>query len=411
MKKTIFIKGLLGFLLLVFTAPALALDLNELSRRFDVLADEFDVLKQGGKAEPDRVHIHGYGELHFNLPDDGTDQIDFHRMVWGINVRLNDWIHIESEIDFEHAAQELELEFAQVNFLLNPKYNVRVGKVLVPMGFLNEFHEPPLFWTVERPVLQKVVIPTTWGAAGAGLFGTIVEGLNYRLYVVNSLQSIRETGFSTGAGNGGGGDGGRFRAKDGVRKGRLEINEAIAENFAVTGRLEYSKLYPGLELGFSFYTGDTSQDIIGEGGRTTFLEGDIQFRKKWFEMNATVVNVDIADASELNIFRVMEGNTSSGVIPDNIFGWNIQGGVHVLQLLNVNTNQDVVPFILYENIDLHDSVPNGFAEDPKLWQEVVTAGVSYLPIPEVALKLDVQWFDFGDGSSKEQLNLGLAYMF
>lgn len=411
MKRTIFINGLLGLILLFFTTPAWGLDLNELSRRFDMLADEFDVLKQSGKAEPDRVSIHGYGELHYNMPNSGADEIDFHRMVWGVHARLADWIHVESEIDFEHGAQELELEFAHVNFLLNPKYNVRAGKVLVPMGFLNEFHEPPLFWSVERPELQKVVIPTTWGAAGAGLFGTLVEGLNYRLYVVNSLQSIRETGFGSGGGTGGGGDSGRFRARDGVRAGRLEINEAIAENFAVTGRLEYNKLYPGLELGFSFYTGETSQDIISEGGRTTFLEGDIQFRKQWFEANATVVNVDISDARALNIFRVMEGNTSDGVIPDNIFGWNIQGGIHVLQLANVNTTHDVIPFVLYENIDLHDSVPGGFAADPALDMEIITVGVSYLPIPEVALKLDYQNWDFADGTSKSQVNMGVAYMF
>ena len=273
MNRKIFFNGLLGFLLLLFTTPALAVDLSELSRRLDMLADEFDFLKQGDKAEPERIHIHGYGELHYNRPTDGgATELDFHRMVWGINARLTDWIFLESEIDFEHGAQFLDLEFTYLNFMLDPKYNFRAGKVLIPMGFINEYHEPPLFWSVERPVLYKSVIPTTWGAGGAGFFGTLVDGLSYRLYVVNSLQSIRVSNFSSGAGDGGGGGSGRFRAKDGVRKGRVEINEAFAENFAVTGRLEYSKLYPGLQLGFSFYTGNTSKDLIGEGGRTTFLE-------------------------------------------------------------------------------------------------------------------------------------------
>jgi hypothetical protein len=314
------------------------------------------------------------------------------------------------EVDYEHAAQELELEFAHLDFKLDPRFNVRAGKMLVPVGFLNEYHEPPLFWTVERPELQSKLIPTTWGAGGAGLFGTLTDGLKYRLYLVNSLQSIRPSGFSSGSGTGRGGESGRFTASDGIRGGRLEMNKAIAEDFAFAGRLDYSKLYPGLQLGFSFYTGDTTHDLISQGGRTTLIEGDVRYRWNWFEMNSTIVNTDIADATELNNYATAQG-TASGVIPDRIFGWNIQGGVHLFQLLGRKTGHDLVPFVLYEKFNLHESVPSGFSKNNSLDTRVVTVGLSYMPIPEVAVKLDFQSFDFGNDTSKNQLNMGLAYMF
>ena len=148
---------LLGTILLLFiiwASPLMAADTSELERKIDVLADEIDQMKMesGSRFEyHDRVNVHGYGELHYNSTDRGRTEIDNHRFVIGVHALLSDWIHLNAEIDFEHAAQELEFEFGYLDFLLQDSFNVRGGVVLVPVGFLNEFHEPPLFWSVERP--------------------------------------------------------------------------------------------------------------------------------------------------------------------------------------------------------------------------------------------------------------------
>ena len=162
--KKFFWSGVLALGLLFFAGQALATDRDELERRIDMLSDELDELKEQGSGGGigDRVSVFGYGELHFNVPTEGRQtQVDQHRFVIGLHAKLADWIHFEAEIDFEHAAQELEFELAHLDFLIHPAVNFRVGVMLLPVGFLNEFHEPPLFWSVERPLLQKVVIPTT----------------------------------------------------------------------------------------------------------------------------------------------------------------------------------------------------------------------------------------------------------
>lgn len=430
MKKNL-LTGLLAVCVLIWSSPAFAVDLEQLQRQMDLMADEIESFKfnKGAGGKPDRVKVHGYGELHFNhrpQADGGRTRIDQHRFVIGVHALLTDWIHLNAEIDFEHAAQELEFEMAYLDFLLDPKINARAGVMLLPVGFLNEFHEPNLFWSVERPEFHNKIIPTTWSGAGAGIFGTPMDGVNYRLYAVNSVQSVRQAGFSTGGGSGGsGGEGGRFRSSSGIRSGRQQINELIAEDFAAVGRLELTKLFPGFQLGFSFYTGNTTHDLLpgDEGGFILLLEGDVKYRWKWFDMNASVANIDIDDANALNAFCTAQNTITAGTctpdIGDNIFGWNVQAGVHLPQLLGMNTSHDLVPWFMFEHIRPQDTVPTSTAQTPGVNFDVYSFGLAYLPIPEVAIKADFQHFIFENanfaagknGRSKDQFNLGIAYMY
>lgn len=180
------------------------------------------------RAGENPVSFHGYGEMHFNdpktsssVPDgDAPARMDFHRMVWGLSYHFNDRFSLHTEIDFEHAANELELELAYLDYLINPLINLRAGSVLMPVGALNETHEPTLFYSVERPYVQAYIIPTTWMEGGAGIFGGFLDGFKYRAYLVNGLDA---SGFS---------------ASSGLRGGRSKVNNAPSEDFAGVGRLE-----------------------------------------------------------------------------------------------------------------------------------------------------------------------------
>jgi hypothetical protein len=399
-------------------------ELDQLTEEIDEMRDLFGTLRKN-------VNVTGYGETHFNIPtDERNTQFDAHRFVVGINARFTDWIFLSTEIDYEHAAQELEFEMGYLDFLIDPKANVRVGTVLIPVGFLNEFHEPTLFWTVERPVFHNRIIPTSWNGTGGGFFGTFgnfLGGMNYRVYAVNSLQSIRPFGFGSGSGTGKGGSSGRFRASSGIRSGRLQPNNAIASDIAITGRIEFSNLFPGFQLAASIYTGQTTQGLIAEGGRTTIIEGDIKYRRKWFEMNASIANVHINNAAELNNYALAQNALvppgGSAVFPDvaagrfiasNILGYNVQFGIHWPQLLGRSTSHDVITHFMYEFIDTQNEMPAGFAPQTGSRGEtdVYTFGVTWFPSTRnVALKADYTHQIFQDGTSNNQINLGMAYMF
>jgi len=359
------------------------------------------------EAEPARgeskLHMHGYGELHYNVPSDGgNSKMDLHRMVWGLSYEFNDRISVHTEVDFEHAAQEMELEFAYLDFLFNPAMNVRAGLMLMPLGPLNEFHEPPLFYSVERPAVQSSLIPTTWQEGGAGIYGSPAEGLQYRVYIVSGLAGqgfSASSGIRGGRGKAAGGEGGKPKT---------------GEELAIVGRLEYTPL-AGVDLGASYYTGgvDQSNNIPGDPS-VTMYEGDVRVRQSGVDFQAVYVKIDIDDAAQINNARLdskggpapLTGNKSVG---EELVGWYVELAYRLGHLMG--TSWDLVPFVRRSEYNTQDAVPAGFTADPKNDREETTYGLAYFPDPQVALKADFQDMKDGTGKKTEQYNLGLAYMF
>jgi len=203
---------------------------------------------------PQRTNFAGYGELHYNnlsfadasRPDEKN--IDYHRFVTFIGHRFNDRMRFFSEVEIEHslagdgAPGEVELEQAWVQFDINDQLSAHTGLFLIPVGILNETHEPPTFYGVERNNVESVILPSTWWEAGAGLTGRNGNGLSWDFSIHSGLE-IPTTGSNA------------FR----VRSGRQKVAEAVANNLAMTGRVRYTGIR-GLELAASLgYQSDPSQ--------------------------------------------------------------------------------------------------------------------------------------------------------
>ena len=172
--------------------------------------------------------ISGYMDFHFNKHEFEDGRLDFHRFVLLITHSFSDRIRFVSELELEHAlvegleeAGELELEQAYVDFLLSRRFNVRAGMMLMPVGIINERHEPPVYYGVERPFVDTVIIPTTWFEVGAGVHGEVGRGWRYRAFVASPLNA-RE-----------------FSAEEGLRGGRQKGSDTNIGRPATTGRLEY----------------------------------------------------------------------------------------------------------------------------------------------------------------------------
>jgi len=347
-----------------------------------------------GASEAGRLSWHGYGELHYNnpggsgVPDDADAAImDFHRMVWGLSYQFNDRISLHTEVDFEHAATEIELEFAYLDFLLTPALNLRAGSMLMPVGPLNEFHEPPLFYSVERPYVQRTIIPTSWQEGGAGIFGSVPAGLKYRVYLVSGLNAEE------------------FSAANGIRDGRGHVAEAPSEDLAVVGRVEYVGI-PGLELGASFYQGgaNVTKNPAMEQAGVGIWEGDIRFRKAGFDLRGVFASIQIDGADQISA-------ETGSTIGEEMVGWYVEGAYDVLRLLARGSDQAVVAFVRYEDFNTQESVPTGFTADPANDRQVLTTGLAYYPIPDVAVKADVESWEDGTDASGTRVNLGVGYQF
>ena len=185
----------------------------------------------------EKTTIGGYGELHFNNLEgqDGAsdkNEIDLHRFVMFFGHEFNEDVRFFSELEVEHALAgegkkgEVEIEQAYIEWDLNDNHQAKAGLFLVPVGILNETHEPDTFYGVERNPVEAEIIPSTWWEAGAAVNGELAPGWNYDVAAHSGL-------FLDNTAR--------------IRKGRQKVSEAKADNYAYTGRIKYTGI-AGLEL-------------------------------------------------------------------------------------------------------------------------------------------------------------------
>jgi len=348
------------------------------------------------------LSIGGYGEAFYQdiVSDKGEakSNADLERMVLYVGYKFTDKILFNSELEFEHATTgegdelkgEVSAEFASLDFFLDPLANVRTGLVLMPMGMVNRIHEPLFYFGNHRPVVDQVIIPTTWREIGVGLFGAITPKLTYTAYVVNGLNA---EGFSS----------------DGIREGRGGGSQALAQNFGYVAQMNYEpSALPGVTFGGSAYVGNSGQGLEYNGQKpnvfTQLYETHVQWRYRGLEFRTLGAWGHINDAG---ILSAAKGQT----IGSQNYGWYSEVGYDVLPLLFRDTPQYLAPFFRYEKYNTIASAPEGFAGDPRLNQRVFQVGLQYKPIPQVVVKADYRNFSAAQGTVPDDFNLGFGFIF
>ena len=402
--------------------------MEELARRIDVVAEELDRLRgrevealapgeddaalrrKGLAPSAGRVYriergvsIGGYGEMLYEnfdartdagAPSSRTDRFDLKRLIAYLGYKFNDRVLFNSEIEYEHAVAgdgepgEVAIEQAFVDFLVDPRVNIRAGMILVPVGFINEIHEPTTFPSTDRPQVERNVIPTTWRELGAGVVGTSGR-VSWRAYLSTSLDAA---GFSSSGG---------------IRGGRQSGAKARAEDFALSGRVDVD-LAPGLIVGASVFAGRTGQGRTSPGGAA--IGGDMTLRElhaEWtyhgLRARGLLVTIDLDDAELIS-------DLVGEPVGSQMSGWYLEAGWDVLS--NRGGEQELIPFMRYESFDTLDELPAAFAGmGLDGHRTVTTLGVVYKPIPQVAIKTDYSNFDDAAGTAVDQWNVALGFVF
>jgi len=358
-------------------------------------------LRPGGAAAQERTTVGGYGEVHYTnrTGPDTPGTVDLKRFVLYLAHTFNDQIAFRSELEVEDAkvegAQpggEVALEQAYLDYRLSDALTVRSGLVLPPVGIINETHEPPTFNGVDRPGFDHDVIPTTWREIGVGAAGRVpgVEGVSYRVYLVNGLRSA---GFS---------------AAEGIREGRQEGREASFANPSFTGRLEWAR--PGLKLGGSFWYGGTADadPALGKGAFAaplTLLSADARYDVGAFLFRAVAASIWVSDAEAIN-------TRYAAAVGSRIAGGYLEAAYNLLHALAPASSQKLNAFVRHERYDTQAAVPAGTARDETLARRITTFGLSYKPTYNTAFKGDYQLLrnEAGTGEA-DVLSLGIGYQF
>ncbi len=341
------------------------------------------------------LSIGGYGEGRYQVFTDDQkgkkDNANFVRFVLYTGYKFNDWILFNSELEFEHASTgksgSVSLEFAALDFFIDPRVNIRAGMVLMPMGFLNPIHEPPFYFGNNRPEVERRIIPSTWRELGVGLFGELLPGLTYTTYVVNGMDA---SGFSS----------------SGIRGGRQGASKAKAENLAWVGRVDYAvPQLTGLTVGASAYLGNSGQDGIGGADVFTQLyEGHVQWKYRGWELRALGAWSHIDDAGKVS---AAVGET----VGEAQFGWYAELGYNILPWLMPESTHYLAPFFRYEQWDTIAEAPSGFADDDRFDRRLWQIGFNYKPIPNVVIKADYRNIDADRGTLADEFNVGLGFIF
>lgn len=345
------------------------------------------------------VSLAGYGEMlyedfaHDNQAGQAAGsgrQLDFLRAILYAGARFNDRFVFNSEIEFEHT-NEVSLEFAYLDYRVHEHVGIRGGLVLVPMGLVNEFHEPTVFMGTTRPVTEQRIIPSTWRENGVGLYGS-TDVVTFRAYVVNGLDA---SGFSS----------------NGIRGGRQKGSEAKATDLAFTGRVDLTPT-PDVLVGASLYRGGAGQGEIAAGGQaidvgTTLIDVHGQAQIRAFDVRGLYARARVDDAAALNQSL---GFTGADAVAESMHGGYLQVGYDVLAHV-ASGGARLTPYVRYERVDTQATMPLGFSRNPATKSALITAGVELKPIPNIVVKVDYTWVRTDADSGVNQFNINLGYAF
>ena len=437
-----------GALALMLAAPASAQGddaalaredrIQELERKVEVLTDEIARLRaEQAVPEDDRglqsymglgpaaskvygvtrgLSLGGYAEGFYRhyAKDDDTDDVDHADLLRGVlyvGYKFTDRLVFNSEIEFEHATTSanrdgqsgsVSVEFAALDWLFSEWANLRMGLVLVPMGFVNEVHEPPFFHGVMRPEVEQRIIPTTWRENGIGLYGRIGDQIEYRTYVVTGLDA---SGITPTNMRGARSSGNRSRAEDLAGVLRVDWTPPIAEGALLIGGSVY---HGGIDQqrDYPAYSGaDPDPDL-------TMWEAHAQLRRWGLELRALVAQAFVSDAGNLTRALQAAGRlNASQAIASEWLGWYVEAAYDVMPWIAPDSGFYLAPFLRYEWFDTQHDMPSGFAQDGTKDIRLITPGISFKPHPNVIIKLDYRDFDSDQGEIADEVQLGFGVAF
>ncbi len=339
--------------------------------------------------------------MHYNnLKDDKNggelEEFDFHRFVLFLNHTFNDKTRFFSELEVEHAfirdtdtntaagggtnpaRGEVALEQAYIEHDLASDLQLRAGLQLVPIGILNETHEPPTFYGVERNPIETRIIPSTYRVGGLGLNGKVgSSGWSYDVMLHEGLKVAAVTGNSA----------------FGVRDARQRNAQADAEDLAATGRIKYNGI-PGLTVGaaIQYNRGVTQGNTAGllatdDKDQDAVLAAlNAEWQRGPFTARALYARFDV------------DSDTAKALNRDLQQGYYLEAGYRFLP--------DVGAFVRY---NVYDDIRRSIAPNDDFEVKQTDVGINYWLNPNVVFKADYQLQSGADDD--DGINLGVGYQF
>lgn len=358
-----------------------------------------------------KLTIGTYAQIDYNQQVGDTVRhsgtMDVHRLVLLLAYKFSEKVGFVTEIEVEHV-KEIFIEQAFLNIQLNDWINLRGGLMLVPMGIINEYHEPTTFLSVERPLIDKYIVPTTWREMGLGVGGHINSvSIAYQLYMFNGFL-----GYADGNA--------KFRGVDGYRKGRQKAAQSVFTFPNLSAKIDYYGI-PGLKVGLAGYIGksgttsynnlNTSNEIAVETADSSVVSIamvglDARYRFRNILTRGQLIYSRNQNTAAYNVF----GQTDLGSV---LMGYYLEFGYNFWSLMANNTKHDLIPFVRYEYYNTHQKIYSDAIKNPAYDRSDITFGISFKVVEGAVIKADYQIFknQVENSRSVNMFNMGIGIWF
>ena len=342
-----------------------------------------------------QITLGGYTEFTYTDRTTRTPEFEQLKTVAEVSAKIDDRIHLYLEVEQENGGViagpeptngEFEIEQAYLDYAIDKALNFRAGVSLIPVGHYNLYHEGFLNNLVDRPLVDRRIIPTTWYEAGLGFNGTPVDndsmGLSYEAYMYNPEKG---NGVDPLSG---------FRGIRNENKTPNSDQKAGAARLAFELARGFKNVADTLEFGLSGYVsgfaGFNSANAGGDlvrfpSGRLYVSAADVTWEKKNLGFRGEAARAH-SDAGENSVGKQQTG-----------WGYYAEGYYKFWpQFLSSSPfgkfkDPKLVAALRYDYVDLNtqaDATPS---------IQRLTAGMGYRPIPRTVFKFDYQFDLLGSG--------------
>ena len=349
-----------------------------------------------------KLNIAGYAEMHYNQPQEKgvrrNGKVDVDRLILLFGYNFDKKLSFITEVEFEHV-NEVFIEQAFVNYAVGSNISLRGGLMLVPMGIVNEFHEPTTFNGTERPAMDNVIVPTTWREIGIGVAGRFNDiSLGYQAYVFNGFKSTQADGE--------GGVSGFLKGSNGLRSGRQKAIQSTVDTPTLSTKVDYYGI-PGLRLGLSGYFGKTQaaddiEEVEGANIGISMIGLDARYAYQRFTARGQFIHASLSDTDKYN-------NLTGRDLGSALQGFYVEGAYN---LLPMTKKQKLFAFTRFEKFNTHADTAGDLVANDAYDRTDVTTGLTYHIAPGVVVKGDYQFrSNESDTDTKDRLNFGIGVWF
>jgi len=344
---------------------------------------------QGG--ENPVVDVGAYGQILHQVNRDAADlttvmvvpELKFH-LAPDITFDLEIGLEYDRDSDSD-GSEEIDVEEAAFTIAMGPNWTTRIGKMHLPVGVYNLYHEPVYFHSVFPSEVEQKIIPNEWHENGA-------------------LVSYRSGEGKVSAGIYGGLSQSGMNSAEWMRGTSLEGEFSRPKSYAAVLRYDYGDIDQGTLIGGSVYrSGMTGIDSVGKSYVTLY---EVHARKAFDNGMKIALMAALGRAN-----KTAELSSALGeVIGKKSQGWYADVGYDLAKILPLRSTS-LPCFVRYERFDTQADVASGLIADPANSKSVTTAGVNYYPYPNVVLKADYQFRDNDGAGERNRIEFGAGFVY